>query len=106
MNFNIITIISCLIYVTFGHMSMQFPLPRDKKGGSNYAVWQQNEPMVSVHPTICHGLTPDSVVRDGNVCKIYMHSYLYTLYIIHSLCVDYTNVYKNNKLIWIINQLY
>ena len=46
------------------HMSMQYPYPRDSNG--QYAKWQQNEPMVSVHPQICHGLSSDATIRDGN----------------------------------------
>lgn len=47
-------------------MSMQYPLPRDTLNGVSYAVWQQNEPMFSVHPTVCHGLDKDSSVRSQN----------------------------------------
>lgn len=49
---------------TSGHMSMQFPYPRDNGGA--YAMWQANEPMVTVHPSICHGLGEDTTVRTGN----------------------------------------
>jgi len=48
----------------FGHMSMQFPYPRDN--GGTYAAWQANEPMVAVHPEVCHGLAGDTTVRTGN----------------------------------------
>jgi len=50
----------------YAHISMQYPHPRDKKNSASYEVWQQNEPMIGVHPTICHGLDKDSTVRDGN----------------------------------------
>ena len=46
------------------HMSMQFPAPRDN--GGSYLPWQANEPMIAVHPQICHGLAADATVRDVN----------------------------------------
>jgi len=49
-----------------GHMSMQFPHPRDKKNGGTYAKWQANEPMIGVHPKVCHGLDRDTTVRTAN----------------------------------------
>lgn len=47
-----------------GHMSMQFPYPRDN--GGSYLPWEANEPMIDVHPRVCHGLAADATVRDGN----------------------------------------
>jgi len=43
---------------------MQFPYPRDN--GGTYAKWQANEPMITVHPQVCHGLEVDESVRSGN----------------------------------------
>ena len=60
--------------------SMQFPYPRDKKGGAAYAVWQQNEHVNPVDPTICHGLDTDATVRTGAT--------LYSFY---------KNIQKNHK---------
>jgi len=45
-------------------MSMQYPHPRDNNGA--YAKWQANEPMITVHPNICHGLASDTTIRAGN----------------------------------------
>jgi len=49
-----------------GHMSMQYPLPRDRLNGVLYAKWQANEPMVTVHPEVCHGLDHDISIRADN----------------------------------------
>merc|ERR1719204_1985598 len=62
----LLAVLPLLLAVPFssGHMSMQFPYPRDN--GGSYAMWQANEPMVTVHPQICHGLAEDTTVRTGN----------------------------------------
>jgi len=60
-------IIGSIIFdIIAAHMSMQYPYPRDMLSGVSYAVWQQNEPMYSVHPTVCHGLDKDTTIRTGN----------------------------------------
>ena len=53
-----------LVQSCMAHMSMLYPHPRDNNGA--YYTWQRNEPMISVHPQICHGLSSDTTIRDGN----------------------------------------
>ena len=49
------------------HMSMKYPYPRDRDMyGRAYAEWQRNEPMIPMHPQICHGLQSDATIRTGN----------------------------------------
>lgn len=65
------SLLALLLILPFchGHMSMQFPYPRDSKNGVPYAKWQANEPMIVVHPQVCHGLdkdTTESTVRVAN----------------------------------------
>ena len=56
-----LVLISTLISHALCHMSMQFHTPRDTLNGASYAKWQQNEPMVPMHPQTCHGLASTSV---------------------------------------------
>jgi len=41
---------------------------RDNDG--TYLPWQANEPMVTAHPEVCHGLAQDATVRDGNAFSV------------------------------------
>jgi len=54
----------CFVSSALAHMSMQYPYPRDN--GGTYAMWKANEPMITVHPQVCHGLAADTTVREGN----------------------------------------
>eukprot|EP01083_Nonionella_stella_P211228 763957_1 len=59
-------LVSLIVYlpVSLAHMSMQYPHPRDNNGA--YAKWQANEPMITVHPQICHGLPSETTIKTGN----------------------------------------
>ena len=52
--------------VGLAHVSLQYPHPRDTLDGERYEVWQQNEPVVSIRPSVCHGLDKDTTIREGN----------------------------------------
>ena len=64
----LVTILVAAVPACMGHMSMQYPYPRDNNG--DYMAWQANEPMVTAHPEVCHGLTADTTVRDGNAFSV------------------------------------
>lgn len=64
--------VCCLLILVahvFAHMSINFPLPRDKKGGVSYLTWELNEPMVPTpaRKQVCHGLDADKTIRAQNV---------------------------------------